>query len=354
MNQYEYGATMAVADLQKQGWNVKYERIPGVGLTVAPTEAAFLAAQAKNPDVWLGLTAPVLFALGPKVKASGIPTFAFSSPPEGVKSGPQGGDNIFLTRPLNDQFAQKMADYACNTMKMKKIGVLAANLPFGTLGDQVFREAAKKYKGCNVVDTEVTSISASDVTQQVLAFKNAGVDGVVAFSYPIPVSGFVQQSVQNGLDVPFLGTSTLGLAADNNPALSTKNLAVMDVCVPQGIKTKVAKKFTKAYEAKYDAPPDYAAASAYDAIMMAANAVAKVGHDHPALVKEIATTQHDGICPFRADKNNVLDQNLYVYTYNPDRSHKLVKTYPLEYLAPDEIAGVTTTVAAPTTTVAPR
>ena len=87
-------------------------------------EQAFLAAQAKNPDAFIGLTSSNTFIpVGPKVAATDLPTFATASPTEGVKTGPSGGDNIFLLRPLNEQTYEKALDFACKTMKMKKIGL---------------------------------------------------------------------------------------------------------------------------------------------------------------------------------------------------------------------------------------
>ena len=71
--QFDDGVQMAIKDLKKKGITVDYERIPGSGVAVAPAETAFLAAEAKNPDVWMGLTASQLFAISPKVVASGHP-----------------------------------------------------------------------------------------------------------------------------------------------------------------------------------------------------------------------------------------------------------------------------------------
>ena len=53
---YDDGAKLAVQDLTKKGWTVKYERTPASGTVASSQEQAFLAAQAKNPDFWIGLT----------------------------------------------------------------------------------------------------------------------------------------------------------------------------------------------------------------------------------------------------------------------------------------------------------
>ena len=82
---------------EKKGWTVKYERIPASATIASSQEQAFLQAQQKTPDFWIGLTSSNVFIpVGPKVAATDLPSFALSSPTEGVKNGPSGGDNIFL------------------------------------------------------------------------------------------------------------------------------------------------------------------------------------------------------------------------------------------------------------------
>jgi len=352
--QFEDGVQLGIKDLKKQGIKVDYERIPGSGVAVAPAETAFLAAQGKNPDVWMGLTASQLFAIAPKVVDSGIPTFAFASPGSGIRSGPQGGDNIFLVRPLNDSTAEKLTDYACENQKLKKIGILAVNLPFGTDSTSLAKEEAAKHKGCEIVTTQTNGFGDTDLTQQVLAFKNAGVDGIVTFDYPNPLGVFVKQMQDNGMTIPILGGASLGLAVDSKAITDASKLVIIDDCVPAVEKSKAAKNFVKAYEKQFGYTPNYVSGQAYDAVMLAGAAVKKVGHDPAAIQKEIASTSASPVCGFKNDKNNVLGSSVTVYKYNPDGSRKLLKDYPLQYIPAAEVQGAaTTTSAAPVTAAAP-
>jgi branched-chain amino acid transport system substrate-binding protein len=300
----------------------------------------------------MGLTASQLFAISPKVVSSGIPTFAFASPGAGIRSGSQGGDNIFLVRPLNDSTAQKLTEYACKEQKLKKIGILAVNLPFGTDSTELAKKEAAKYKGCEIVTTQTNGFSDTDLTQQVLAFKDAGVDGIVAFDYPNPFGVFVKQMQDNGLTIPILGGASLGLAVDSKAITDASKLVIIDDCVPAVEKSKTAKTFVKAYEKEFGYTPNYVSGQAYDAVTLAANAVQKVGHDPAAIQKAIASTSSSPVCGFKNDKNNVLGSAVTVYKYNPDGSRKLLKKYPLQYIPAAEVQGAVTTTAAPTT-VAP-
>lgn len=349
---FDDGAKLAVKDLQKKGWTVNYERIPASGTVAASQEQAFLAAQAKNPDAWIGLTSSNVFIpVGPKVAATDIPAFSLSSPSEGVKNGPSGGDNIFLLRPLNEQTYAKLLDYACKVLKAKRIGLSIVNTVFGTTVKEVVNNNIGKYKGCEVVTEQTNSAVATDLTQQALAFKNANVDAILSANFPNPMGVLVNQLRQNGVTVPFLGGASLNIAKDAGSLQSLENLIVVDDCVPDIDKDKKAKKFTKAYQSEYGYLPNYASAQVYDAFFMTANAVEKVGHDHLKIIKALAGTQYDGVCDYTNDKNNVLAQSVTIYKYNPDGSKKHLKTYPIEFVPNEELVVATT---APPTTAPPR
>ena len=349
---FDDAAKLAVADLEKKGWTVTYERIPAGGVSAASQEQAFLQVQTKAPDFWIGLTSSNVFVpVGPKVGATDQPTFALSSPTEGVRNGPSGGENMFLLRPLNEQTYSKLLDYACNVMKLKKIGLNIVNTSFGATVEDVVNREISNYKNCEIVTTQSNGFAATDLTQQVLAFKDAGVDGIVSASFPNPMGVLVNQLRQNGVTVPFLGGASLNLALESGAIQDTTNLVVVDDCVPDLDKTANAKKFVKAYEAEYGYVPNYASAQVYDAFHMAANAVEKAGHDNAKLNKAMAATVYDGACDYKVDKNNVLGNSVTMYEYKPDNSKKFLKTYPLEYVPSDELAAVTT--LPPATTVAP-
>ena len=352
-NNFDDGARLAVEDLQKKGWTVNYERIPSGGTNATQMEQAFLAAQAKNPDAFIGLTSSNTFIpVGPKVAATDLPTFATASPTEGVKTGPSGGDNIFLLRPLNEQTYEKALDYACKTMKMKKIGLTLVNTAFGPTVQNVIDRNIGKYPGCKVVTSQSNSATATDMTQQALAFKDAGVDGIISANFPGPIGVLVNQLRQNGVNVPILGGATLNLAKEAN-AITTglKDLVVVDDCVPDLDKTAQAKQFVKKYKAEFGYVPNYASAQVYDAVHMAANAVEKAGHDQVKIDKALAGTQYDGVCDYTNDKNNVLAQSVTFYKYNDDGSKKFLKTYQIDFVPNDEL--VTATTVAPTTTRPP-
>jgi branched-chain amino acid transport system substrate-binding protein len=203
-----------------------------------------------------------------------------------------------------------------------------------------------------VVTSQSNSATATDMTQQALAFKQAGVDGIISANFPGPIGVLVNQLRQNGVNVPILGGATLNLAKEAN-AITTglQDLVVVDDCVPDLDKTKQAKQFVKKYKAEFGYSPNYASAQVYDAVHMAANAVEKAGHDPVKINKALAGTQYDGVCDYTNDKNNVLAQSVTFYKYNDDGSKKFLKTYQIDFVPNEEL--VTATTVAPTTTRPP-
>ena len=342
----ENAAQLAIADLAKKGWDVRYERIPGSATSASAEEQAFLAAQAKSPDFWMGLgSSNVFIPIGPKVAASGIPTFAYSSPSEGVRDGVSGGDNIYMLRPLNESVYARIADFACASLHLKKLGLALVQTAFGPTAERAVRNdiAEKKYPNCKVVEVQSNSAVATDTTQQVQAFKQAGVDGIISANFPAPMTVMVNQLRQNGMDIPYIGGSSLSIAKDSGGITTgLQNLYVADDCVPDLKLNAAAKKFTNAYQAKYNTLPNYQAAQVWDAFQMAANAVEKAGaHDNAKIGKAMLQTDYKGICDYAADKNNAFARAVYVYDYKSDGSKKLLKTYGLPFVPSNEI-GTTT------------
>ena len=349
---YEDGAQLAVKDLEKQGWDVTYERIPASSLLASSHEQALLAAEAKDPDAMIALTSSGVFVpLGAKVATTGIPTFALSSPTEGVRGGPAGGDNIFLLRPLNEQVYSKALEYACTKLHWKRIGLNLINTSFGSTVQNVVNRELPRYKGCQVVTTQTNAANTSDMTQQVLAYKEANVDGIISANFPNPVSVLINQLRQNGVNVPFMGGASLNIAKDSNTITTGLDglYVIDDACVPDLGATKAQKKFTKQYQAAYGYVPSYISAQTYDALHMAADAIERAGsHDHAKVNKAMLATDYSGACQWKPDKNNVMSSAATVYKYGSDGSKKLVTTLPLEFIPPAELATATTTTSPPT------
>lgn len=361
---FDDGAKLAVTDLQRKGYTVEYERIAASDTVAASQEQAFFVAQAKRPDAWIGLpTSKAFVPVGPKVAATDLPTFALASPSEGVRSGPSGGNNIFLLRSLDEATYSKVLQFICTDLKKQlkleemKIALNLVQTSFGSTVENTVENQIGDYKGCSIVNTNTNSAVATDLTQQALAIRDSGANVVMSANLPNPSGVLVNQLRQSGVTIPFVGGASLNLAVDAGSIQNLDGLWATDDCVPELDKgNKVAKKFVKDYVATYGYPPNYASAQVYDTFHIMADTVQDVGHDSAKINKKLAGTRYDGVCHYTNDKNNVLAQSVTVYRYKSptDKTKVLEKTYPLEFVPNDELGVATTTLpaAAPTTTVA--
>jgi ABC-type branched-subunit amino acid transport system substrate-binding protein len=364
-NYFDDGAKLAVKDLERQGYNVRYERIPSSATLASSAEQAFLTASSRNPDVYISLPAGnVLIPVGPKVAATDLPFFALSSPTEAVKTGPSGGDNIFLLRPLNEQSYTKLLQFVCTDLKRQqklkdvKIALAVVNAPIGFVTEQTVKQQIPDYNNCDVVTTQTNAVTATDLTQQALAIKNSGANVVVVGNFPAPLGVLVNQLRQNGVTIPVVSTTSLDIAVTTSGSITNyDNLWNMDDCAPEVDKDKKAKKFVKDFNAEFGVTPNFLSALVYDAFFISAKAVEKVGHDPVKINREIAATNYDGVCDYTNDRNNVLSQSVTMYKYKSpsDKTKVLVKKYPIEFIPNEELATATTAApAAPATTASPR
>jgi ABC-type branched-subunit amino acid transport system substrate-binding protein len=317
--------------------------------------------QQKQPDAWLGLTSSGVFIpVGAKIAATDQPTFALSSPSEGVKTGTAGGDNIFILRPLNEQTYSQLLQYVCTDLKKQlklkdvKIALNLVTTSFGPTVENTVKREIGNYKNCEVVNTTTNALNATDMTQQVLSIKDSGANVILSANFPAPSGVLVNQLRQNAVNIPFVGGASLNISIDANSVPNLTNVWASDDCVPELEKTKSSKKFVKAFTAEYGYPPNYAAGQVYDAFHMAANAVAKAGHDPKAIDKALAGTDYVGACSFKNDKNNVLGRSVTIYKYAgpTDKKKVLVKQAPVDFV-PNEELGAPTTTLPPATTAAP-
>jgi branched-chain amino acid transport system substrate-binding protein len=360
VNNFDDGAKLAVKDLEKKGWNVQYERLPGSATVASAQEQAWLQVQQKQPDSWIGLSSSNVFIpVGAKVAVTDQPSFALASPSEGVKTGSSGGDNIFILRPLNEQTYSKLLEFVCTDLKKQlklrdvKIALNLVTTSFGPTVENTVKREIGNYDNCEVVNTTTNAFNATDMTQQVLSIKNSGANVILSANFPAPSGVFVNQLRQNAVDIPFVGGASLNIAVDSNTVQNLTDVWASDDCVPELEKDKKAKKFVKAFTDEYGYAPNYASAQVYEAFHMTANAVEKAGHDQKALNKALAGTDYDGVCDFRNDKNNVLGRSVTIYKYSgpTDKKKVLAKRVDVDFV-PNEELGVATTAAATPTTAA--
>ncbi len=187
---------------------------------------------------------------------------------------------LFRIRPADNLQAGAIAHGITAVLKKKKVGLLYAQDDYG-LGSANAVEAALAKVGVQTVAKEAFNPRDNDFSAQLLSLKAKGADSLVSFNYNRDGALILKQRKSLGLDLPLIAGSgmaapaTLELVdADDLVGVHTTADAVLGEAV-----SPASADFVKRYAAAFKFRPDPFGASYYDAAMMLADGLSKVGPD---------------------------------------------------------------------------
>lgn len=225
-------------------------------------------------------------ATAPEVTKAQIPVF-YAGGADAIAE--QKNKWMFRIRPYDSVAAIAMAKFVKDGLKKSKPGILYIQNDFGQGAANVATEALKK-QGIAIVGTEAYGQNDKDMSAQLLSLKGKGADSLLAFVYPTDGALLVQQIKQLGIAVPFVGSSGLFLPAALN-LLSAKELEGVWGAIDAHLDTvndARVRDFAERYKKRFKRDADAYAASYYDAAMIAAAGLKKVGTDPVKLRDYIA------------------------------------------------------------------
>jgi branched-chain amino acid transport system substrate-binding protein len=339
------GASLAIADLNSKGGvgghPVDMKTIPAP-LDPARAENALLQAFDEKPAGIIGLPASAqVVPLAPKIVAGGVPVVLLSAAGTAFKGAQAQGSWAFSIRPRNSGVAADVGRFVMDDLKAKKIGLICVNNPFGTTGCDAAEKVVKD-KGATIVARRTNEASATDLTEQVLAMK--GVDAVIDFNFPNPLGVVANQLVQNGIKAKHADGASSGLAVASGSVKgeAATNLYGVDDCVPTEDTRPAARQFSKAFKAKFGYDPDYAAAEAYDSVMLLAEAAKQARSNDPTQVAAaLRSLSYEGLCDpnYKSDSEQILHHQSYFLTFTANGERKVVRRFTV----PDPGSSATTT-----------
>jgi branched-chain amino acid transport system substrate-binding protein len=317
---FEEGLQMAVEKIGGEvcGQKFEYDRIPASPTDGSAALNAYLQALDENPTVVVGLpSSTAVLAIAPEVKKAEIPMIYWSVAPQAFVGGEAGSEWGFLIRPRNTGIATLQVDYAMNDLKGKNIGLLCANIAFGTQGCDAAAAQIEK-NGGKVVARETNETTDTDLTAKVIALKNANPDSVIAFTFPNNLVNLYNQAADNGLNVPIFGGSSAGLIVKAVNGNARKNVWGTDDCVP--ISDPDTAQWKADYEKKFSKTmvgSGYAVAEAYDSVLFSVAAIEKANSADPkAIADAMRELEYSGICTdYKADPGQGLNHETHVVQF---------------------------------------
>lgn len=227
------------------------------------------------------LSTVTLAALDTSKKAQ-VPQLTSSISPAIMDNG---GDWLFRARASDATNAQIMVRYGVNDLKLKKIALLYGLDAYGQGALPVIESAAQEFKA-NIVLKQGVTPGIKDLTAQVTAVKNAGVDGILWWGL-IPESAVLEKAVkQLGFTGPLFGANALVNESTVRLAGSAADGVIAATTFVSGDPDSKSADFVKKYKAAYNEVPNDHAPLYYDMVKAAAAAVEKAGSTDPTKVRD--------------------------------------------------------------------
>ena len=145
-----------------------------------------------------------------------------------------------------------------------------------------------------VVIVETCNSNDQDYKTQLNKIKNSGAEFIYCPNMPSQLVMMVQQAVQSGLDIPYMGAMDMAdpfLSLLNDP--ESLSLAYFQmVCWMQDEKIQ---PFFKAYQEAYGEDPIVKSVNGYDAMYILKAAIEKAGSDDPEAIKNALENEISGL-----------------------------------------------------------
>ena len=195
------------------------------------------------------------------------------------------GKWVFKT-PQNDSDAARRILEHIKQAGLTKIGLVSSNTGFGKAGKEQVEKIAKEM-GIEIVANEVYDKEATDLTAVATKLKAAAVQAFINWSIEPAQAIVLKNARQIGLDVPIYqshGFGNIRYVTAAGPAAEgvifpAGRLIVADA-LPAGHPQKaLLTKYKRDYEAKYKEDVSTFGGHAYDAFILLAKVVEKVGAD---------------------------------------------------------------------------
>jgi branched-chain amino acid transport system substrate-binding protein len=181
---------------------------------------------------------------------------------------------VFRCRPNDDMSAKVIAKYLVDELGQKKVAIVHSSDVFGSGGRDLLLPALKKL-GAEVVFNQAYTNGEKDFTAVVQGLKKSGATGLATYmTYGTDLGVFARQLKQLGADVKWVGSASItgvdGMNLAGDALYGTYGVADFDSDA-----SPTSKTYAAAYKAKFKEDPDFWSASAYDEVMVIAEAIKK-------------------------------------------------------------------------------
>lgn len=304
------GARALLGRNMKQGIELALEEVNAAGGVLGkPLQIVFEDDQGDNPNAAINAVnkltqvSKVPVMLGPHYTVAQLATQKIFCDGRAVSitgaSGipvTSGGCKFVIRIRASDSIqARALVTYALEELKVSKIGLISVNDDFGRGGaGRVL--AVLESMGLKAVAVESHNAGDKDFSSQLAKLQNAGAAFVIMWTHDSEAGLIVRQARQLGLTMRFAGSTSASEPTFIKLAgPAAEGVVSANDFVPTNPEPRI-QAFVKKYQAKYNMLPEIWAATYYDAVHLAANAIKAAGKADPKAVREaFSTLTYDGL-----------------------------------------------------------
>ena len=271
------------------------------------------------------LTSSVALAIAPLANEKRV---VLLSPSASSPALTTAGDYIFRNVASDEFETRVMAQYANESLNLRRIGLMHVNNDFGVGYKQFFSRFFAE-RGGEVVVSEAYEQGATDFRTQLLKLKTARVDAIYLIGYK-EMGNVLRQAKELGINTQFLSYSAIedpdiiNLAGD-----AVEGLVYTRQSFDPDDPEDVTRKFSSSYRDLYKRDPDPYAALAYDSIMILAKAIVEGGDTSEGIKTAIYEIKGfpgvTGTTTF--DNNGDVTKSISIKKIQGGKFHYLIKSY---------------------------
>ena len=209
--------------------------------------------------------------------------------PSGSAEGCIANDNAFRICFSDPEQGKAMADYAIDTMGLKKIAVIYNAADEYSTGLQKAFEEEVKAKGGEIVASEAFNTNDVEFNTQLTTIKGTDAEAIYVPAYYQDATYITKQAKDMGMTLQFLGSDGWDGVLDTVSDASTVEGCVFSSPFCATVDDADVKKFVDAYNEAYKATPDKFAADAYDTVYTFKAAMEEAGSIESADMIEAMT-----------------------------------------------------------------
>ncbi len=300
------------------------ESNPGKGLLAARE----LVQREKVAVLFGGLDTPVSLAIVPFVNQAKVPFIGVWAAGTNITRNGAADNYVFRVSAVDAFVGEALVDYALDKKSAKAPGMILINNPWGESNEHALNDALKA-RDLKAVGVEKFETNDVDVVPQLTRLKQSGADALFLVANVAPSSQVVKSLERMGWNVPVVShwgpsggrfTELAGPRGEDVHFIQTYTFT--DELSPKADKLLTALKAKYPINSLADVMPATGIANAYDALHLAALAMAKAGSNDGTAIRDALyqIDSYDGLIktyekPFSPENHDALGAKDYIFTH---------------------------------------